>query len=170
MIRQSCARLAGRLDDLAMVDDAAFDVGRRAFVLLLQRAGQHDVGVARGLGQEEVDHGEELELLERLADEVAVGQRDHRVEADAEQALDLAVVDRFEQRHGRQARVRDGRFLDAPDAGDVLAVLGVLDVARAGQLIALLAVLAPALAVALAGDRRVAAAFAADAAGGDARG
>ena len=58
-------------------------------------------------------------------------------------------------------------FLDAPDLGDVCAVLRVLDVARARQLVALLALLPPALAVALAGDHRVAAAFPADAAGGD---
>ncbi len=46
-----------------------------------------------------------------------------------------------------------------------LAVLRVLDVARAGELVALAALLARALAVALAGDRGVAAALAADAAG-----
>ena len=59
-----------------------------------------------------------------------------------QQALDAAVVDRFEQRHRRQPGVRDRRFLDAPDAGDVLAVRRVLEVARAGQLIAFLALLA----------------------------
>ncbi len=65
--RQSCARLAGRLDGLVDLDDAAFDLGHRALVLLLQAAGQDDVGVARGVVQEEVDGDVELELLERAA-------------------------------------------------------------------------------------------------------
>ena len=46
------------------------------------------------------------------------------------------------------------------------AMRRVLEVARARQLIAFLSLLARALAVALAGDHRVAAAFAPDAAGG----
>src|SRR4051794_5315691 len=54
--------------------------------------------------------------------------------------------------------------IDAPDAGDMGAVFGVLDVAHARQLVALLAVLTAALAVRLAGDGAVATAFAADAA------
>ena len=60
------------------------------------------------------------------------------------------------------AGVRQLLLGDAPDVGDVPAMLGVLDVAAAGELVALLAVLAAALAVALAGDRRVAAARPAD--------
>ena len=104
--------------------------------------------------------------LEGFADEVAVGQRHRRVEAEEQQALDAAVVDRFEQRHGRQSGMRDGGFLDAPHAGDVFPVRRVLEVARARQLIAFLSLLARALAVALAGDHRVAAAFAPDAARG----
>ena len=51
---------------------------------------------------------------------------------------------------------------------DVRAVLGVRDVAVAGELVALVAVLASALAVALAGDRRHAAAGLAELAGGEA--
>ena len=58
-------------------------------------------------------------------------------------------------------------FGDAPDLGDVRAVLGVLDVAVAGQLVALVAVLAPALPVALPGDGAVAAARLADPPGGE---
>src|SRR3954471_12152117 len=63
--------------------------------------------------------------------------------------------------------MRNGRFLDAPDAGDVLAMGRILEIARPGQLIALLTLLARALAVALPRDHRVAAALAADASGGD---
>ena len=149
-----------------MVDHASFDVGRRAFVFLHQRAGQHEVGVARRLRHEEVDHGEELEAAERFPDEVAVWQRDCRVEAEQQQSFDAALVDRLEQRHGRQAGVRDRRLLDAPDTGDVLAVRRVLEIPGAGKLIAFLTLLACALTVALAGDHGVAAAFAPDAAGG----
>src|SRR5262249_31143738 len=49
---------------------------------------------------------------------------------------------------------------NAPDLGDVSAMLWVRDVARAGQLVALLSVFAPALAVALSGDGGVAAVLA----------
>ena len=65
MMRQSCARLAGTVDGLVDLDDAPFDLRDVALVLLLQAAGQDDVGVARGVVQEEVDGDEELELVER---------------------------------------------------------------------------------------------------------
>ena len=111
---------------------------------------------------------EELELLQRLADEVAVGQRDRRVEADGEQALDLAVVDRLDQRHGGQALVREVDSSGTPQTPAMYSRCSGFSMSRApGQLVALLALLARALAVALAGDHRVAAAFAADAAGGE---
>ena len=82
MIRQSCARLARAVDRLVDLDDAAFDLRHRALVFFLQAAGQHDVGVARGVVEEEVDRDEELELVEAARDERVVGQRDLRVEAD----------------------------------------------------------------------------------------
>ena len=81
------------------------------------------------------------------------------------QALDLAGVDLAEHLVGVDAGAGDVLLVDAPDAGDVLAVLGVGDVAPAGKLIALLPVLAAALAVGLADDRAVAALGLADAAG-----
>ena len=84
-----------------------------------------------------------------------------------EQALDLAGVDLPEQLVGIDAGPGHVLLVDAPDAGDVLAMLGVADVAPAGQLIALLPVLAAALAVGLADDRAVAALRLADAAGGE---
>ena len=49
------ARLARRRDGVADADDAALGARDRAFVLLVQRAGQDDVGVLRRLGEEEVD-------------------------------------------------------------------------------------------------------------------
>ena len=60
-------RLAWRRHRIAQTHAAALAGGDRAFVFLLQRAGQHDVGVARGLAHEEVDAAEELQLLQRGA-------------------------------------------------------------------------------------------------------
>ena len=104
------------------MDHAPLDVRRRPFVFFHQGAWQHDVGVAGRLRHEEVDHCEELEAPQRFADELAVGKRDRRIETEEQQALDVAVVDRFEERYGRQASVRDGRLFDAPHAGDVFAM------------------------------------------------
>ena len=161
------ARLAGRTYHLAMMDDAALYVGRGAFIFFHQRAGEHDVGILRGFGEEELDVDVELQLLQRSADVICVRQRDRGIEADGEQPLDLAFVNRFDQRHSGKALAGDRFFRHAPHAGDVLAVLGIRDIASTGQLIALLSLLARALAVALAGDHRVAAAFAADTSAGD---
>ncbi len=66
-ISQSRRASPGGVDGGVDLDDAALAAGRGALVLLVQRAGQHDVGVLGGLGQEEVDDGVELELVERLA-------------------------------------------------------------------------------------------------------
>ncbi len=82
-----------------------------------------------------------------------VGQRDGRVEADRQQALDLAAVDRLHDLLRGEALAGDLVDVAAPDRRDVGAVLGVGDVAVAGELVALVALLAAALAVALAGDR-----------------
>ena len=163
MIRQS-SRAPAWFHDLPVMNDAPLDVGGRAFVFFHQRSRQHEVGIAGGLGHEEVDHGEEFQPTECFADEVAVRQRHGGVEADQKEALDAAVVDRFEQWHRGQAGMRDGRLLDAPHVGDVLAVGRTLDIASAWQLIAFLALFAGALTVALPGDHRVAAAFPPDAA------
>ena len=65
-----------------------------------------------------------------------------------------------------EAQVGDLHLRDAPDRGDLLAVLGVLDVTASRQLVAALPVLAPALTIALAGDGAIAAAGPTDASGG----
>ena len=44
--------------------DPPLGVDERARLLGEARAGQHDVGVARRFGEEEILHGQELELLE----------------------------------------------------------------------------------------------------------
>src|SRR5581483_1978037 len=132
--------LAGRLDRLPDPDDTPLDGRRRALVLLVQRAGQHEVGVARGLGEEEVDRDEEVGSLERLAREALVGQRDERVEAEREEAADLAPVQHLHDLRRGRALPRDALLRDAPEPRDVRAVLGVLDVARARELVAALPV------------------------------
>src|SRR6185503_15262949 len=101
---------------------------------------------------EEINGGVELELLERTSDEGVVRQRDFRVEADRQQALDLAGIDLPEQFIGVDARTRQILFVDVPDRRDVPTMVGIADVAPAWQLIAFLSVLASALAVGLAGD------------------
>ena len=98
-----------------------------------------------------------IRLMNVLSGSDTTGLNDHDSRPLISPRLDLA-----EQLVAIDPGVRQLRLGDAPDVGDVPAVLGVLDVAAAGELVALLAVLAAALAVALAGDRRVAAARPAD--------
>ena len=146
----------------AVHDDALF--------LLLQAAGQHHVGVVRGLGQEEVDDAEELQLLERLGRvKPASGRETSGLKQIESSALDLAAVDGLHDLHRGEPGLRDLLRRDAPDARHVLARRGIGDRALAGELVALLAVLAAALAVALAGDHDAARALAADVAGGQAQ-
>ena len=154
--------LAGAVDGLIDLDDAAFDLRDGAFILFVKTARQHDVGVAGGVVEEEIDRGVELQLLETPRHEVVVGQRHFRIETDRNQSLDLAGVDLAEHLVGVYAGPRQFRFVDPPDAADVTPVLRVRDVAPARKLIALLAVLAPALAVGLADDGAVAAVGTAD--------
>ena len=117
----------------------------------------------RRVVQEEIDRGVELELVEAARDEVLSGSETFGLKQIESSALDLAAIDLAEQLVGIDAGTGQLRLVDAPDTGDVAAVLGVADVAPAGQLIALLSVLAPALPVRLADDRAVAALRLADA-------
>ena len=94
MISRIPPRIAGRIDGLLHVDHAPFGAAADALFFFLQAAGQNDVGVVRGFRQEEIDHAEELQLLQRLAREVRIGQRDQRIEADRKQPFDFAAVDR----------------------------------------------------------------------------
>src|SRR5688572_7003955 len=143
------ARAVNRLVDL---DDAPFDLCDRPFVFLVQAPRQDDVGVPRGVVQEEVDGDVELELLEAPGDETVIRQGDLRVEADGEQPSDFSAIDLAEELVGIHAGARQVLFVDPPYAGDVAAVLRVADVAPPGQLIALLPMLAAALSVGLADD------------------
>ena len=80
-----------RLVDLLHTPLGAAD---HPLVLLLQAAGEDEIRVMRGFGEEEVDHPEELELRQRFAREVGVRERHQRVEAHREEPLDLSPVDR----------------------------------------------------------------------------
>src|SRR5262249_42415099 len=143
------ARVAGRRLRGVQLDDAPLDTRRRSFVLLVQRTGQDDVGVERRLRQEEVDDRVELQLVERFGGERSVGKRYGRVEADREQALDLAGMDRVHDL--LRSETLPGNLVDVatPHRCDVRAMLGIRDVAVARQLFGLVALLAPALSVAL---------------------
>ena len=62
MISESRARVARRIDRLLDMDHARLHVGGHALFFLLQAAGEHDIGMLRGLRKEEIDHAEELQL------------------------------------------------------------------------------------------------------------
>ena len=163
-------RLAGRRDDAAHEPDAPLGARHRA-LLLRPRGGRQDrVGERRGLGRVvRVLHDDELGALERGAGTLAVGQRDERVGRHDPDGLDLARLERVEQRDRRQARVRaEVVDVDAPVRGHRGAVAGVGDLAVAGQQVGEAAGLAPAHRVGLAGQRQRPAAGPADLAGREA--
>ena len=78
-------------------------VGERAPLLGVRGGRQHDVGVPRRLGQEDVLHDEMLELGQRLARVLHVGVGHRRVLAHDVHAVDLAVVDRVHDLDDGQA-------------------------------------------------------------------
>ncbi len=158
--------VAWAVHGLVDLDDAALGAGGGALVLLVQGRRQHDVRMLGALAEEEVQADEELQLAEGLSGELRVRQGDQRVEAEQQEALDLAGVDGVHDLLGALAHAGQLVVGAAPDGADVLPVLGVADVAVARQLVALVAVFAAALAVALARDGAVAAAGPADAARG----
>ena len=114
-------RLARTVDGLVDLDDAPFDLRDRPFVLFLQAARQHDVGVPGGVVEEKIDGDVELQLLQTARDEGVVGQRHLRVEADREQPFDFAAIDLAEHFVGIHAGAGQLLFVDAPDSGDVAA-------------------------------------------------
>ena len=69
MMRQSSRASPGQVDRLVDLDDAALDLRDGPLVLFVKAAGQDDIGVPRRIVQEEVDGGEELELVQAAGDE-----------------------------------------------------------------------------------------------------
>ena len=161
------ARIARRIHRLADAHDATLGRGDRAVFLLVKRTGQNEIGVAGGFVEEEINADVVFQFLQRLADHVVVRQRDERVEADADQPLDLAAMNRLHDFVGGESFAGHVLFVNAPHLADVFAMLGILDVAVARKLVALVAVFASALAVTLTGDGGVAAVRFADASGGE---
>jgi hypothetical protein len=86
------------------VDDSRFYIRRDAFFFLLEAAGQHHIGVCRGLRKKEVDDAKKLQLLQSLLREIGVGQRDQRIEANRQQPLDFAAMNRVHDLDGAVAR------------------------------------------------------------------
>src|SRR5260370_14054485 len=154
--------VAGWIDSVVDLDDAAFGAADDAFLFLLHAAGQHHVGMMRCFRKKEIDNAEELQFLQSLAREIRVGQRDQRIEADGEQRLDFAAMDSLHDLDGGIALLSDFVFLNTPDLRDMPAPFRIVDLALTGKLIALLAMFAAALSIALAGDHHAARAFAAD--------
>ena len=88
------ARVARQRQRLAAHLHLAVGVGDGAVLLRPAGGRQHDVGIDRGLGEEQVLHHEMLEMRQRLARVVEVGVRHRRVLALDVHALDLVGVDR----------------------------------------------------------------------------
>src|SRR5262249_24752106 len=59
-------RVTGRRDGLLNVNHAAFCTADNALFLFLQTSREDDIRVLRGLGHEEIDDAEKLQLLERF--------------------------------------------------------------------------------------------------------
>src|SRR5439155_13130799 len=138
-------RLSRRLHRLPDADDAAFGSGHSAFVFLLQRARQDDIGVARRFGHKKVDDAEELEPLERGPRVLGVRQRHKGIETDAQESADLPTVDGLPHLYGGAAEARQDVFGNPPTFGNDTAVFRVVDVPSARQLVTALPVLPPTL-------------------------
>src|SRR5215472_10364718 len=67
-------RVAGRVDRLLNMDHARLHARGDALFFLLKAAGQYDVRMGGGLGEEEIDDTEEFQLLQGFAREVGVRQ------------------------------------------------------------------------------------------------
>ena len=94
MIHRSCRASPGSGSACAAHLHLAVGVGDGAVLLRPGRGRQDDVGVGRGLGQEDVLHHEMLEMRERAARVVEVGVRHRGVLAHDVHALDLVGVHR----------------------------------------------------------------------------
>ena len=168
MIRQSCRASPGGVDRLVDLDDPALGLRRRsprpprAASRAARRRRSRAVSLRKKSIATKNSSFSSIRAMKSLSGSETTGLKQIR-----QQALDLAAVDLAEDLVGSRRRRAAARPASMPQTPATWrAVLRVLDVAAAGKLVALLAVLAAALAVALAGDRRVAAARPADPARG----
>ena len=106
----------------------AVGVGEGAVFAVGGRVGQHHVGLLRGVGEQLVDHQQEVELAERLLHEAA-GWREHeRVIAHDYQRLDLAPacpldnaveIEAYFPLHGLASGTEVGRYAHVARAVNV---------------------------------------------------
>ncbi len=155
---------AGRGEaDAAPQDHAPLEVGHRPLLLGPLGDRQDDVRGGGGLVDERVADDQQLQRGEALVDVARVGRGDRDVRAEHQERPDAALrAERVEQLVGALPLARQRRGVDAPDARDRRAVVGVFDQPVAGELIGLLAVLTSPLAVPLTGQAAVAAVRLAD--------
>src|SRR5215469_13064996 len=97
------AGIAWRIHGFANVYDSAFRSTTQPLFLLLQAARHHDIRKLCGLGEEEIDDAEELDIFQSVACEVGVRQRDQGVEAEGKQAFDFATMDGLHDLYGRES-------------------------------------------------------------------
>ena len=114
---------------------AALGVGVAAFLLGPHRGGQEHMRILVGLDVfVDILHDEKLEVLHRLADARLIRHRGHRIRRDQPQALDLAALDGRKDVGLREAaRRREEARVNAPEVGNLLAVLLFLEQAVARQ-------------------------------------
>src|SRR5438128_628429 len=145
--------LARRLHRLVAELDAPLGVHERPGLLGEARAREHDVGVAGGLGEEEILHREALQLSEPV-----FGVRDVRIGDDGVLAHDVHPADPalllYNLRHHHPLFQREGLGGDAPGARVLGADPGVLDRAVVGVDERDRAHVGGALDVVLAADRQ----------------
>ena len=89
MICQSAFASPGGSCGLPPLLDTAFGAGLGAVLLGIAGCRQDNVGELRGLGQEDILHDQELEVLQALLHVVEVRVGDHRVLTHDVDALDL---------------------------------------------------------------------------------
>ena len=94
MIHEILARLARQRQRLAAHLHLAVGVGDGAVLLRPCRGRQDDVGIGRGLGEEDVLHHEMFEVRQRAARMVEIGVGHRRVLAHDVHALDLVGMHR----------------------------------------------------------------------------
>ena len=119
------ARLARQRQRLAPHLDLAIGVADGAVFFRPGRGRQHDVGIARGLGQEQILHHEMLELRQRLAGMLHVGIRHRRVLAHDVHAADHIGVHGIHDLDHGQAALRIE--LGVPQLLVECVALGILD-------------------------------------------
>ena len=142
---------------------AALGVAEGPLLLGVARAGEHHVGVLRGLGEEELVHNQELEAREGLDHMMDVRVRADRVLAEDEEPLDVARDHLREALRGVEARVL--RELPAPGLFEARDDLRVAELLVPGQVPGGRPHVAGALDVVLAAQRVDAAAGLAEVAG-----